>query len=274
MLEYYMCDSWSNTGLSLTTYRILLYLSKNWGHAVAQLVEALHYKPGGRGLGSRWCGIFHWHNPSGRAMALELIQPLTEMSTMNVSWGVKAAGARAENLTTFVCRLTWNLGASTSWNPQGLSRPVMEFLYLFKQKMVKNFDTVTPCVETTDRSSIEWWQYPRSKILPFCIISYSSPPLWPMSTIWKLLSLNKGCNKKLLPSALLWTEWLDNYMEIHIETCVAEGSVISHGDVKGRICEVDFCPLSIVRYISSLHLISWFWTIRPQDLWSHDNDIL
>ena len=39
-------------------------------------------------------------------MALELIQPLTEMSTMNVSWGVKAAGARAENLTTFVCRLT------------------------------------------------------------------------------------------------------------------------------------------------------------------------
>ena len=38
-------------------------------------------------------GIFHWHNPSGRTMALELTQPLTEMSTRNVSWGVKAAGA-------------------------------------------------------------------------------------------------------------------------------------------------------------------------------------
>ena len=24
-----------------------------------------------------------------------------------------------------MCRLSWNLGASTSWNPQGLSRPVM-----------------------------------------------------------------------------------------------------------------------------------------------------
>jgi hypothetical protein len=38
---------------------------------------------------------------------------------------------RADNLTTFMCRLSWNLGASTSWNPQGLSRPVMGLLYLF-----------------------------------------------------------------------------------------------------------------------------------------------
>ena len=38
-------------------------------------------------------GIFHWHNPSGRTTALGSTQPLTEMSTRNVSWGVKAAGA-------------------------------------------------------------------------------------------------------------------------------------------------------------------------------------
>ena len=38
-------------------------------------------------------GIFHWHNPSGRTMALGSTQPLTEMSTKNISWGVKAAGA-------------------------------------------------------------------------------------------------------------------------------------------------------------------------------------
>jgi len=30
-----------------------------------------------------------------------------------------------------MCRLSWNLGASTSWNPQGLSRHVMELLYLY-----------------------------------------------------------------------------------------------------------------------------------------------
>jgi len=32
-------------------------------------------------------GIFHRHNPSGRTMALGLTQPLTEMSTRNISWG-------------------------------------------------------------------------------------------------------------------------------------------------------------------------------------------
>jgi hypothetical protein len=38
-----------------------------WGHPVAQLVEAMRYKPEGRGFDSRCC---HWHNPSGRTMAL------------------------------------------------------------------------------------------------------------------------------------------------------------------------------------------------------------
>ena len=38
-------------------------------------------------------GIFHLHNRFGRTMALRLTQPLREMSTSNISWGVKAAGA-------------------------------------------------------------------------------------------------------------------------------------------------------------------------------------
>jgi hypothetical protein len=37
----------------------------------------------------------------------------------------------ADNLSTFKCRLSRNLGASTSWNPKGLSRPVMGHLYLY-----------------------------------------------------------------------------------------------------------------------------------------------
>jgi hypothetical protein len=32
-------------------------------------------------------GIFQLHNPSGRTLALGLTQPLTEMSTRNISWG-------------------------------------------------------------------------------------------------------------------------------------------------------------------------------------------
>jgi hypothetical protein len=53
------------------------------GTAGGQSVEALHYKPEGRGFYCRWC----------HTMALGLIQPLTEMGTRNISWGVKAAGA-------------------------------------------------------------------------------------------------------------------------------------------------------------------------------------
>ena len=33
--------------------------------------------------------------------------------------------------TTFMCQMSWNLGAWTSWKPQGLSSPVMGLLYLF-----------------------------------------------------------------------------------------------------------------------------------------------
>ena len=72
--------------------------------AFGSLTFCLHHKhiPGARGGGS-WkvadsipdgvIGIFHLHTPSGRTMALGLTQPLTEMSTRNISWGVKATGA-------------------------------------------------------------------------------------------------------------------------------------------------------------------------------------
>jgi len=76
--------------------------------------------------------IFHWHNPSGRTMAQGLTQLLKEMSNRNISWGKRRPARRADNFTTFMCRLSWNLGASTSWNPQGLSRPVVGLIYLFK----------------------------------------------------------------------------------------------------------------------------------------------
>ena len=38
---------------------------------------------------------------------------------------------RVDNHTTFMCRLSWNQGASTSCNPQSLSRPVIGLLFLF-----------------------------------------------------------------------------------------------------------------------------------------------
>ena len=47
-------------------------------------------------------GIFHWHNPPGRTMPLGSTLSLTEMSTRKPArW--------ADNLTTFMCRLSRNL---------------------------------------------------------------------------------------------------------------------------------------------------------------------
>jgi hypothetical protein len=54
----------------------------------------------------------------GCTMALESTQPLTERRPMR----------RADNLATVIFRLSWNMGASTSCNPHGLSRPVMGLL--------------------------------------------------------------------------------------------------------------------------------------------------
>jgi hypothetical protein len=57
-------------------------------YAIALLGEALHYEPEGRGFISRWVPWkIQWLNPSGCIMALGSTQPVTEMSTRNLSWG-------------------------------------------------------------------------------------------------------------------------------------------------------------------------------------------
>ena len=59
-----------------------------FGDRGSTVVKVLCYKLEGRWFDSRWChGIFHWHNPSDRIMALGLTQPLTEMITRRISWG-------------------------------------------------------------------------------------------------------------------------------------------------------------------------------------------
>ena len=54
---------------------------------MAQLVEALFYKPKIAGsIAYDLTGISYSYNPSGRTMALGLTQPITKMSTRNISW--------------------------------------------------------------------------------------------------------------------------------------------------------------------------------------------
>ena len=93
-------------------------------HVVAQLRHCATSRKVAISIPDGVIGIFHWHNPSGCTMALGLTQPLTEMSTRNSSGEVKAADVQG-----WPYQLSWNMGASTSWNTQGLSRPVMGLPY-------------------------------------------------------------------------------------------------------------------------------------------------
>jgi hypothetical protein len=57
---------------------------------VAKLVEALCYKPEGRGFESDEMDFFNLPNPSSRSMGLGSTKPLAEMSTNNLpgeGWG-------------------------------------------------------------------------------------------------------------------------------------------------------------------------------------------
>jgi len=57
---------------------------------VTQAVEALCPKPEGSGFDSRWR---HWNLRPHHGRQVKSSQSLIEMSTKNISWGVKAARA-------------------------------------------------------------------------------------------------------------------------------------------------------------------------------------
>jgi hypothetical protein len=69
------------------------------GTPVAKLVEALCYKPEIAGSSPDEVYFFNWPNPSSRTMALGSTQPLTEMSTRNLSGGKGRPARKADNLT-------------------------------------------------------------------------------------------------------------------------------------------------------------------------------
>ena len=74
--------------------------------------------------------FFHWYKLSGHNMAPGSTPSLPEMSARNISLGGGKCGRCVEltKLINFVCRMYWNLIASVSWNPQGLTRPLQRLL--------------------------------------------------------------------------------------------------------------------------------------------------
>jgi hypothetical protein len=102
-------DEWSQTSSTIRNAFLLQWLLVRGRHVTSDYTpvplrwggarwrsQLRHYATNRKVAGSIPDGvvtIFHWHNPSGRTVALGSTQPLTEMSTRNISWGVKAAGA-------------------------------------------------------------------------------------------------------------------------------------------------------------------------------------
>ena len=91
-MELYLHSPYMAVWLAQVLHHFLLHFTRYNFLPTFSLQLALHYTPEGRGFDSRWCH-WNWHNPSGRTMALRWTQPLTEMSTRNISWWAKAVGA-------------------------------------------------------------------------------------------------------------------------------------------------------------------------------------
>jgi hypothetical protein len=72
--------------------------------------------------------IFHWRNPSGRPMAPGSTQPLTKVSIRYLPGGRNGRCVGVITLTLSCADCLEMLGASTSWSPKAVSKPVMGWL--------------------------------------------------------------------------------------------------------------------------------------------------
>ena len=77
------------------------------------------------------------HSPVSPSLPLLCVTVCHHISTgIYQEWWVKTTDFRAEGIITFMCRLSWNLEASSSWNPKGFYMSVQGLLYLFIHYML------------------------------------------------------------------------------------------------------------------------------------------
>ena len=92
-------NRWIKNKKFASVYKILLHIfSRGEGYAVAQLVEALHYKPEGHGFDSFWfTGIFYSRSSSGHTMALGFDS--ASHSKEHQGYFLRVKGSRSVGLT-------------------------------------------------------------------------------------------------------------------------------------------------------------------------------
>jgi hypothetical protein len=112
-------------------------------HAVAEMDDALSYKPEVRGFDLPWC---HWNLSLAQTFRPQFGTGFDSASNRNeyqeyFLW-VKAALRRADDLTTFMWRLSWNLRTLTLENSrpaQGLLNPVLPLHSIYVTKIFWEF---------------------------------------------------------------------------------------------------------------------------------------
>jgi hypothetical protein len=105
------------------------------------------------------------------SMDLGWNQLLTEVSTRNISWGWRRSMLRADNIDTLMCRLSWNLESLTSWNPQGLSRPVeYYFTFTLTFSFVRHHDWL-PAVPSKKKGVY----FPTLTVSPIILLTHVTP---------------------------------------------------------------------------------------------------
>ena len=104
------------------------------GHAVAQLVEALRYKPEGREFNSRWC---HWIFLLTQSYRPHFVPGVDSASNRNEyqEYFLEGKGGRCVGLTTLPpscadCLEIWGGGPQPPRTHRACSRPVMGLLCL------------------------------------------------------------------------------------------------------------------------------------------------
>jgi hypothetical protein len=91
-------------------------------------------------------GIFHWHNPSGRAMALGLIQPQTEMSTRILFRWVMAAGAYGWQPYHFHVPIVLKCGSLKLLEPSGSVQGLLYLLLLLLLLLLLRYFLLWFCI--------------------------------------------------------------------------------------------------------------------------------
>jgi hypothetical protein len=117
------------------------------GHAVTNLVEALCYKPEGRGIGSRWGGFFQFTSYFQPHYGLGVDSSSNKNEYQESSWGVK--GGRRLGLTTVPpsvsrpFRKCGSLNISQTYGPPwpvtGIALPFLPYLKYRNWKHSLNF---------------------------------------------------------------------------------------------------------------------------------------